>query len=96
MRVSRTEIPNVRLREAQRKSKNQTGAAGDDFDSDTLQKDLCINRCDSFDAVPESQLSPDGSSEILAFFFFNGLRWAAAQTCLGTLSPDPFFAPRRF
>jgi len=28
--------------------------------------------------------------------FIIGLRWAAAQTCSGTLSPNPFYASRRF
>ena len=35
-------------------------------------------------------------SETTSLLFFLGLRWAAAQTRLGTLSPNPFFASRRF
>ncbi|MBQ4265461.1 MAG: hypothetical protein IJB85_08125, partial [Clostridia bacterium] len=38
-----------------------------------------------------------GSCLILAYLALRAWkRWAAAQTCLGTLSPDPFFASRRF
>ena len=38
-----------------------------------------------------------GSSPILAYGrFAHKLRWAAAQTCLGISSPNPFFASRLF
>ena len=38
-----------------------------------------------------------GSAEILAYRrFAHRLRRAAAQTCLGISSPNPFFASRRF
>ena len=35
-------------------------------------------------------------SETTSLLFFWGLRWAAAQTCLGTSSPNPFSASRGF
>ena len=52
-----------------------------------------------------SRLSPDAGrfnqvslrSLIVVFLCFAwGLRWAAAQTCLGISSPNPAFASRRF